>query len=165
MCSSADSRMCAVAKKRGRKKNSKVDYEKHRLADQPTWQVTCNPDELSLRSDRPAAPIVTAADHHTERSTIQTLLHLGQEPVEVIDEDLEELSDDDELVGVDGWQGGDFGGSSQKQLWLNWFKNRDLLGISFQRYQQFPTANRWKLKPVRFCHPFLRKKSRKSFNN
>jgi hypothetical protein len=39
---------------------------------------------------------------------------LGQEPIEA--NDLEELSDDDELVGADGWQGGDFGGSSQKQL-------------------------------------------------
>ena len=92
--------MFAVARKRGRNKNSKVDYEKYRLADQPTWQVTCNPDELSLRSDRPAAPTVT--DHHTERSAIQTLLHLGQGPNEVSDEDLEELSDDDERVGVDG---------------------------------------------------------------
>ena len=72
MCASADSRIFAVAKKRGRKKNSKVDYEKHRLADQPTWQVSCNP-ELSPRLDRPAAVAPTVPDDQ-ESDAIQLLL-------------------------------------------------------------------------------------------
>jgi hypothetical protein len=72
VCSSADSRIFAVAKKRGRKKGVKVDYEKHRLADQSTWQLSCNPSAGIPQAQplRSASPSAVATD------AIQLLLQM-----------------------------------------------------------------------------------------
>jgi hypothetical protein len=78
VCSSADSRIFAVAKKRGRKKGVKVDYEKHRLADQSTWQLSCNPatDAIQLllqmrppQLDQPAADLPGIEDGSSSEET------------------------------------------------------------------------------------------------
>ena len=64
-----------VSKKRGRKSGKKVDYEKHRLADQPTWQVSCprgRGQEQEEGSSR------RGGGQQEERSAIQTLLDMGQ---------------------------------------------------------------------------------------
>ena len=49
-----------------------MDYEKHRLADQSTWQLSCNPSAATLQAQplRSASPSAAATD------AIQLLLQM-----------------------------------------------------------------------------------------